>query len=178
MPVHREVPSLDPILEEILGDGQHDEVVAVEVLVTVEPMGADQAEGLELADAVLVHARGDGELFLRHVQPGRGRGDLILHRRRRGPVRGALVLFVLQALLDDFERQVLVALHPQDRAQAIDVVVVELAVSGRSPFRVDQPLAFQEPDLGDGDVPELGLEHDENFADRHVATRSHLHSPT
>ena len=113
MPVHGEVARLDPVLEEVLGDGQDDEVVPVEVLVAVQSVRAQQPERLELPDAELVHPRGDGKLLLGHVQPSRRGGDLLLGRRGGGP--GGRVLFgVLQAVLDDFEWEVLVPLHAQD----------------------------------------------------------------
>jgi BarA-like signal transduction histidine kinase len=39
--------------------------------------------------------------------------------------------------------------------KTFDVIVVELAVPRRRPLRIQQPLALQEPDLGDRDVREL-----------------------
>jgi hypothetical protein len=40
----------------------------------------------------------------------------------------------------------------QDHAQQIDVVVVELAIAAGGALGVDEALALEEPDLGDGDV--------------------------
>ena len=65
---------------------------------------------------------------------------------------------VLEFLADDPQRQELVALQPQDRAQPLDVLRREEAVAaGRAPRR-EQLLLLQVPDLRDRDVGELVLE--------------------
>src|SRR5439155_2016939 len=59
----------------------------------------------------------------------------------------------------------------------VDVLPPELAVPGRGPLRVDQPLAFQESDLRDGHVRVLGLDRDQDLADGHVVARRHRSLP-
>ena len=63
----------------------------------------------------------------------------------------------------------MLALLAQHPAQALDVVLVELAVPRGRALRVDQALALEEPDLGDGDVGELLPEQGQDVADRQVA---------
>ena len=77
--------------------------------------------------------------------------------RRATP--GVTALFtcglVLEPALYDLERQEVFALLAEHPFQALDVVVVELAVSRRCAFRIDESLAFQESDLRDRDVRKL-----------------------
>ena len=86
-------------------------------------------------------------------------------RRARPATRGlgarrppALGLVVAQPALDDLQRQEVLALLAQDPAQPLDVGLVELAVARRRALGVEQALALEEADLGDGDVGELVLE--------------------
>src|SRR5262249_957589 len=65
---------------------------------------------------------------------------------------------LVEALLDDAQRQEEVALLEEDPTQPVEVRRLELAVARRGPLGVDEPLALEEADLGDGDVGELPLE--------------------
>jgi hypothetical protein len=65
-----------------------------------------------------------------------------------------------------------VLLLAQDPAQPVDVTFVELPVPRRGPLWVEQALAFQEPDLGDGDIGELVLEQREDLPDRQMGSIS------
>ena len=69
----------------------------------------------------------------------------------------------------------LLAQHP---AQPLHVVLVELPVARRRALRVDQALALEEPDLGDGHVGELLAEQGQDVADRQVGTRAHRLPPS
>ena len=60
----------------------------------------------------------------------------------------------------------------QDPPQPLDVGLVELAVARRGPLGIDQALALEEADLGDGDVGELVLEQRQHLADRQVGSVS------
>ena len=96
--------------------------------------------------------------------------DLVV--RHGGPQRGLVgtsvdhVDPVVERSLDHLEREELVALLAQDPAQALDVGVIELAVSGRVAVGVDQSLALEEADLGDRHIGELLGEHGQHLADR------------
>jgi hypothetical protein len=61
----------------------------------------------------------------------------------------------LKTPFDHLQGQEGVSLLPQHPAQAVDVCVIKLPVTGRRSLRVDQALALEEPDLRDGDVREL-----------------------
>ena len=76
----------------------------------------------------------------------------------------------VDAVLDHPQREVVLPLFAQDAAQQFDVVVVELAVSRRRAFRVDQALALEEADLRDRDVGELLEQQPEYLSDRQVLT--------
>src|SRR5579875_509967 len=52
-----------------------------------------------------------------------------------------------------------------------DVIRAEPPVAGGRPSRADQPLGFQEADLGDADVRELGAQLDKHLADAEVCLR-------
>ena len=78
-----------------------------------------------------------------------------------------------QAASDHLQREVLVLLGPQDEAEPFDVGLVKLAVSRRRPLRVEQPLALEEPDLGDRQVGKLPLEQVKHLPDREVAALGH-----
>ena len=83
-------------------------------------------------------------------------------------------LAVGEAVLDHLERQEVLALLAQDPAQALDVGLVELAVARRRALGVEQALALEEADLGDGDVGELVLEQGQDLADREVRAVGHV----
>jgi hypothetical protein len=61
----------------------------------------------------------------------------------------------------------LLAEHP---TQAFHVVLVEFPVPGRGPLGVDQPLALEKSDLGDGDVGKLLSEQGEDVSYRQIRT--------
>ena len=82
---------------------------------------------------------------------------------------------LLQDGADGLEGQEVLALLDEDPPESIDVGLVELPVARRGPLRVDQALALQEADLGDGDVGELLLQEREDLADRQVV--GHLTPP-
>ena len=83
------------------------------------------------------------------------------------PLQAADLLEVGEALADDAQGEVLVALGAEDEAEAGDVVLGELAVAGGRAVGLDQAGALEEADLGDGDVGELGLEDPQHLADAH-----------
>jgi hypothetical protein len=80
---------------------------------------------------------------------------------------------LLEATLDHLERKEVLTLLAQHPAQPLDVVLVELAISRRGPFRIDETLALEEPDLGDRDVGELLPEQREHVSDRQVRPAAH-----
>ncbi len=90
-----------------------------------------------------------------------GRGEL--------SIAGAL----FEATLDHLQREEVLALLAQHPAQPFDVVLVELAVTRRGALGVDQSLALQEADLGDGHVGELLAQQGQDVADREVGPGAH-----
>src|SRR5204862_2641323 len=71
-----------------------------------------------------------------------------------------------QLLADYLQRQELVALQAQDRAQALDVRLGVEAVAALGAARLEQLLALEVADLRDGDLRELPLELLADGADR------------
>ena len=102
------------------------EVGLVEQVVAPHKRGRDAA----------ARARAEGDLR-------DGRHDGVDRRRLEAAVDG------VEVLADDLQREIVVALHAQHVPQPVDVRVGELAVARRSPFRLDEPLVLQEPDLRD-----------------------------
>ena len=94
-------------------------------------------------------------------------------RRRGCRCSTCTVRVVVQPILDHLERKEVLALLAQDPAESLDVVLVELPVARRRPFRIDQTLALEEPDLRDGDVGKLLAEKGEHVSDREVRPRAH-----
>ena len=93
----------------------------------------------------------------------RGHGRLVAVDAARG-----------QLLADDPQRQELVALHAQDRAQPRDVAGrVEPVAAGRAP-RLEQLLVLEVADLRDRDVRELLAQRLAHRADRHRLRRRSL----
>src|SRR4029079_18194018 len=80
-----------------------------------------------------------------------------------------------EAALDHLPGQEMLALLTQDPAQAFHVGVVELPIAGRGALWIEQALALEESDLGDGDVGELVLEEREHFPNRHERPLRHRH---
>ena len=106
---------------------------------------------------VLVGAR-------RGAPSARAHGDRarrLVGRRRARPV-------LVESLLDDLQREEVLALLVQDPAQPLDVGLVEHAVPRRRAFGSDEPLTLEETDLRDRHVRELVLEKREHFTDREV----------
>ena len=69
-------------------------------------------------------------------------------------------------LADDAQREELVALQPQDRLEALDVVLAEEPIPALRPPGRQQPLILQIANLRDRDVGELVLEHPAEGSDR------------
>src|SRR5205823_13503811 len=72
-----------------------------------------------------------------------------------------------ELLPDDPQGQVVVALRGQDEAQPREISGTVFPVPGGRALRRDQPLRFQEPQLGDGDVGELPAQVGEHLTDAH-----------
>ncbi len=136
-------------------------------LLVVEP-GERQGERRRLPAPFRLRCRGLGG---RAGNVGRRRAPIPFGPPvgRLDVVGGCAGPVLVEALLDDLQRQEVLALLPEDPAQARDVDAVELPVAGRGALGLDQPLALQEPDLRDRDVGELVLEVREHLADRPVA---------
>ena len=71
-----------------------------------------------------------------------------------------------QLLPDDAQRQELVPLKPEDRAQSLDVVLGEEPVPAVRPAEHEQTLILEVPDLRDRDVRELLFQLPADGADR------------
>jgi hypothetical protein len=91
----------------------------------------------------------------------RGRRSTCATSRPAGVAAGALVL---QPALYDLERQEVLALLTEHPLQALDVVVVEFPVTRRCALRINESLAFEKPDLGDGDVRKLLAQQRQHIA--------------
>ena len=109
------------------------------------------------------------------IRPGQAVGG---HQRPRDPRAATPARRWLQAavdrvqvLLDDPQRQVVVALGREHVAQPGDVVAAELAVARRRALGLDQPLRLEEPDLRDGDVREVRPELGQHLTDAHERPR-------
>ena len=63
----------------------------------------------------------------------------------------------------------------QDPAQPFDVGAVELSIARRRSFGIEEALALEEADLGNGQVGELRLEQREDFADGQEPAVGHRH---
>ena len=78
-----------------------------------------------------------------------------------------------QAVPDHLEGQEVLALLAQHPAQALHVVVEELAVARGRTLGVHQALALEEADLRDGDVGELLPQQGQDVADGEVGAAAH-----
>jgi hypothetical protein len=86
---------------------------------------------------------------------------------------------VLEPALYDLQRQEVLALLAEHPFQALDIVVVELPVTRWCALRIDESLAFEEPDLRNGDVRELLTQKRQDVTDREVGpTRRHFDATT
>jgi hypothetical protein len=61
----------------------------------------------------------------------------------------------IDAIFDDAEREVVLALFAKDDSKKLNIKFVELAITRSSPLGADEPLAFEKPDFGDGDFRKL-----------------------
>jgi hypothetical protein len=97
----------------------------------------------------------------------RGLGELraldLLRLRRGTETRRRLGL---ELLTDDAQRQELVALQPQDRAQTLQVLEREQPIPARRPLGRDQFLIFEVPNLGNRDAGEVRFERIADRPDR------------
>ena len=123
-------------------------------------LGRDQPELLEAADELLVHAGGADQLA--EARAARGAGA---HGPAPRPLARALGR-LLELLADHAQRQELVALQAQDRAQALDVLLREQAVAAARALRVQQPLLLEVADLRDRDVGVVDAQRGADRADR------------
>jgi len=89
-----------------------------------------------------------------------GRGRVI--RRRAVWTEG------IEPIPDDPQREEVIALLREDPTQALEIILGELPVPRRCPFRIDEPLALEKPDLGDRHVGESVAEMLEDLTDRQV----------
>jgi hypothetical protein len=78
-----------------------------------------------------------------------------------------------EPVADDLEWKEVLALLAQHPPQPLYIGLEELPVTRRRSLRVDQPLAFQEADLRDGDVGEFLSQQRENVTDREIRTPAH-----
>ena len=77
----------------------------------------------------------------------------------------------VDAVFDDPQGEVIFALLAQDASQQIYVIGIELAIAGGRALGIDQTLALQESDLGDGHIRELFEQQRQNFPNRKVTCR-------
>ena len=123
-------------------------------------LGGDQAELLEAADELLVDAGGADQLAEARAAGGAG-ADRAAARALAGALGG-----LLELVADHAQRQELVALQAQDRAQALDVLLREEAVAAARALRMQQPLLLEVADLRDRDVGVLDAQRGADRADR------------
>src|SRR4051795_11499398 len=160
-----------------LGDGADDLALGlVEVRGSGARLALDDAVLLQLLDQRRLGA-GVLEDVLERVQRAAA-ADRHAGAAPRAPLgRGLRDLAVLlgpatgQLLADDAQRQELVALEAQDRAQALDVGRRVEAVAAGGAARRQQLLVLEVADLRDGDVGELLLQRLADGPDRHRLPR-------
>jgi hypothetical protein len=99
--------------------------------------------------------------------------DDLLEAAVAGLVVVARLAVFVQTALDHFQGQKGVPLLAQDPPEALDVGLVELAVTRGRPLRVDQALALEEADLRDGHVGELLLQEGKDFPYREMGPAGH-----
>src|SRR6266480_83501 len=101
--------------------------------------------------------------------------DVVLGARDAGPrppldaLRGARRG---QLLANDSQRQKFVPLQPQDRLEALDVILAEEPVAPLGPARREQPLILEVANLRDRDVRKFLLQAPRDGADRQQPLRS------
>ncbi len=84
---------------------------------------------------------------------------------------------IVQTVLDHLEGQEVLPLLAEHPAKPLHIVVVELAVAGRGPLRIDQALALEEPDLGDGHIREFLPQEGQDITDGEVGPAAHGATP-
>src|SRR4051812_32373072 len=151
------------------------------VVVVAARLLADQAELLELGELVAAQPGRVQQLLAREPHRRRRRTE-VLGRRRvvldrgdghvgrtwavgRGPRRHQAAVDRVQLVLDDPQRQVVVALLGEHVAQPAHVTAGELPVARGRPLRLHQPLVLEEPDLADREIRKLDLQMGEHVAD-------------
>ena len=103
-------------------------------------------------------------------------GRRVAHLEQRRGGRGRVAHAVLEAAFDHLEGEEVLALLAEDPAEAIDVGLVELAVTGRRPLGNEQPPALEETDLRDRHVRKLLTQQRENVANGQVGALPHWNS--
>jgi hypothetical protein len=78
-----------------------------------------------------------------------------------------------QAVPNDLQGEEMLALLAQDPTQTLYITFIEFAVSRGRTFGIDQPLALEKADFGDGDVGELFSEQRQDIANGQVRTATH-----
>ena len=135
-----------------------------------------QQQGIEVVVGIVVHGLSDPFGRGPVSRPcGRGRvvsRDVADTTRWRVPT-GLVDLAALEPVTDDAQGQEVLALFAEDDPEAVDVGVVELAVSRWCALGVDEPLALEETDLRDGDVGKFLQQQRQHLADRQVRTIGH-----
>ena len=94
-------------------------------------------------------------------------------RRRAAACRVSVDCARLDAITNDLERKEVRLLFVQDRAEQVDVVIVELAITRRGALGFDEALTFEEPNLGDRDIGKVFEQQPEHLSDRQVLMVSH-----
>ena len=163
-----EVPRVDAEARQTrTGGGDVGLALAVEALAAFDARD-DQAELLELAHELRRDRGALAEL---------GLVDLVFVAENADGAASCAVsrsAGAVELLADDTQRQELVALEPQDRREALDVVGREEPVAATRAPRRDQPLVLEVADLRDGDVGELLAQL---LADRADRAQTRLRSP-
>ena len=71
------------------------------------------------------------------------------------------------------QRKIVVLLLTQDESQSFDFGVTELAISRGGSLRLDEALAFEKPNLRNGDVRKLFEQETEHFPDGKIRLCAH-----
>jgi hypothetical protein len=165
-PDRPQVPGLHAVLAQCGHRPGHGEGV----LAVLPAHPADQAVLLQLGQLRVIDPRG-----LKQLAPGQVGGPAPgqVSGRRRPEAVGppARRDAVGEPFPDHPQRQVRIALHGEDVAQPLDVGRREPAVSRSRPGRLDQPLGFQETDLGRADVRKFRAQLGQHLADTELTAR-------
>ena len=151
-----QVPGVEAVALQARGGGHDLHVLGAEA----PGLGRDQAELLEAAHELLVDSGGADQLAEARAAGGAGADGAAARPLARALGR------LLELLADHAQRQELVALQAQDRAQPLDVLLREQAVAAARALRVQQPLLLEVADLRDRDVGVLDAQRRADRADR------------